>query len=135
MDEALAEFLRHLALEKNASVYTVKSYREDLNQALEFFREKAGVRVKEPRQVSTRHVRAYLAWLHEQRYSKATIARRMAAVRSWFRFLCRQGLIEANPADGLRSPRQDKHLPHSLSEEALARSLETPRSGTPPGLR
>jgi len=135
MEEALAEFLRHLALEKNASAYTVKSYREDLTQALLFLRDKAGVRAKEPRQVSTRHVRAYLAWLHEQKYSKATIARRMAAVRSWFRFLRRQGTVEGNPADGLRGPRQDKHLPHFLSEEALSRLLETPPSGTPLGLR
>jgi integrase/recombinase XerC len=135
MEEALAEFLRHLALEKNASAYTVKSYREDLTQALEFFRDKAGVRAKEPRQVSTRHVRAYLAWLHELKYSKATIARRMAAVRSWFRFLCRQGTVDGNPADGLRGPRQDKNLPHFLSEEALSRLLETPPSGTPLGLR
>ena len=80
MEEALAEFLRYLALEKNASAYTVKSYREDLTQALLFLGNKAGVRAKEPRQVSTRHVRAYLAWLHEQKYSKATIARRMAAI-------------------------------------------------------
>jgi len=135
MEEALAEFLRYLALEKNASAYTVKSYREDLTQALLFLRDKAGVRAKEPRQVSTRHVRAYLAWLHEQKYSKATIARRMAALRSWFRFLRRQGTVEGNPADGLRGLRQDKHLPHFLSEEALSRLLETPPCGTPLGLR
>jgi integrase/recombinase XerC len=135
MEEALAEFLRHLSLEKNASAYTVKSYREDLTQALEFFREKVGIRAKDPRQISTRHVRAYLAWLHEQQYSKATIARRMAAVRSWFRFLCRQGIVEGNPADGLRSPRQEKKLPHFLSEEDLIRLLEKPPSGTPLGLR
>jgi integrase/recombinase XerC len=135
MEEALAEFLRHLALEKNASAYTVKSYREDLTQALEFFRDKAGIRAKEPRQVSTRNVRAYLAWLHEQKYSKATIARRIAAVRSWFRFLCRQGTVEVNPVDGLRGPRQDKNLPLFLSEDALSRLLETPPSGTPLGLR
>jgi len=135
MEEALAEFLRYLTLEKNASAYTVKSYREDLTQALLFLGNKAGVRAKEPRQVSTRHVRAYLAWLHEQKYSKATIARRMAAVRSWFRFLRRQGTVEGNPADGLRGPRQDKHLPHFLSEEALSRLLEMPPCGTPLGLR
>jgi integrase/recombinase XerC len=135
MEEALAEFLRHLALEKNASVHTIKSYREDLTQAIEFFRDKAGVRGKDPGQVSTRQVRAYLAWLHEQKYSKATIARRMAAVRSWYRFLCRQGMVEGNPADGLHSPRQDKKLPHFLSEDDLSRLLETPPSGTPFGLR
>jgi len=135
MEEALAEFLRHLSLEKNASAYTVKSYREDLNQALEFFREKVGTPVKKPAQLSTRHVRAYLAWLHDRQYSKATIARRMAAVRSWFRFLCRQGIVEANPADGLRSPRQDKKLPHFLSEEELGRLLEKPPTATPLGIR
>jgi len=100
-----------------------------------FLRDKAGVRAKEPRQVNTRHVRAYLAWLHEQKYSKATIARRMAALRSWFRFLRRQGTVESNPADGLRGPRQDKHLPHFLSEDTLSRLLETPPSETPLGLR
>jgi len=135
MEEALAEFLRYLSLEKNASAHTVKSYREDLNQALEFFREKVGSQVKKPAQLSTRHVRAYLAWLHDQQYSKATIARRMAAVRSWFRFLCRQGIVEANPADGLRSPRQDKKLPHFLSEAELSRLLEKPPMATPLGLR
>src|SRR5260370_17884380 len=119
MDEALAEFLRHLALEKNASVYTVKSYREDLTQALEFFRDKAGLRAKEPKQVTTRHVRAYLAWLHEQTYSKATIARRMAAVRSWFRFFCRQGTVEGNPAHGSRGPRQSNHLPPFFLQHPL----------------
>jgi integrase/recombinase XerC len=135
MEKALGEFLRHLSLEKNASSYTVKSYREDLTQALEYFREKAGLRASEPNQVTTRHVRGYLAWLHEQQYSKATIARRMAAVRSWFRFLTRQGMADGNPADGLRSPRQSKKLPHFLSEAELNRLLERPPSGTPLGLR
>src|SRR5262249_31414210 len=119
MDEALAEFLRHLAFEKNASVFTVKSYREDLNQAVEFFRGRlrpagsgAPRRAPEPAQLTTRLVRAYMAWLHEQGYAKTTIARRIAAVRSWCRFLCRQGVLTANPADGLRGPRQDRKLPH-----------------------
>ena len=105
MEEALAEFLRHLALEKNASAHTVKSYREDLTQAVGFFREKAGPAVR-PDQVTTRLLRAFLAWLHEKGYARTTISRRIAAVRSWCRFLCRQGLLSANPADGLRGPRR-----------------------------
>jgi len=135
MEKAVGEFLHHLSLEKNASIYTVKSYREDLHQALKFFREKAGIRVTKPSQITTRHLRGYLAWLHEHQYSKATIARRMAAVRSWFRFLCRQGLVEGNPAEGLRSPRQNKKLPHFLGEADLSRLLEKPSSETPLGLR
>jgi integrase/recombinase XerC len=134
MQEALAEFLRHLAQERNASALTVKSYREDLSQALDFFRSKLAAQA-DPSRISARHLRAFQVWLHEQGYAKATIARRIAAVRSWCRFLCRQGTLQANPADGLRGPRQDKKLPHFLSEEALARLLQAPAAGTPLGMR
>src|SRR3954452_9590700 len=105
MQEALAEFLRHLGLEKNASAHTVKSYREDLTQALDFFRTKLGAQEPRPEQLSTRLLRAYLAHLHDQQYARSTIARLLAAVLSWCRFLCRQGVLANNPAQGLRSPR------------------------------
>ena len=133
MEAAIAEFLRYLALEKHASELTVKSYREDLNQAAAFFRDT--YQIKAPGQLGSRHVRALAAWLHDQGYAKTTIARRLAGVRSWLRFLCRQGTLAANPADGLRGPRQDKKLPHFLGEEALAKLLAAPQSGTPLGQR
>jgi integrase/recombinase XerC len=135
MEEALAEFLRHLALEKNASAYTVKSYREDLHQALFFFRERLGKESPEVSQFTSRLLRAYMAWLHERGYAKATVARRIAAVRSWCRFLRRQGVLTANPADGLRGPRQDKKLPHFLGEEELTRLLRAPPGDCPLGRR
>jgi integrase/recombinase XerC len=134
MEQALAEFLRHLAEEKNASALTIKSYREDLMQALDFFRTKLSAQA-DPAQITSRHLRALQVWLHEQGYAKATIARRIAAVRSWCRFLCRQGTLEANPADGLRGPRLDRKLPHFLSEDNLDRLLSAPPSRTPLGLR
>src|SRR5437764_12054805 len=135
MEEALAEFLRHLALEKNASAHTVKAYREDLTQALAFFRERNGGAAPGLERMNTRLLRAHAAWLHEQGYAKTTIARRLAAVRSWCRFLCRQGRLSANPAEGLRGPRQDKKLPHFLATDALARLLATPPTADPLGLR
>ena len=135
MEEALAEFLRHLALERNASAHTVKSYREDLTQAIEFFRTRLADKSPRPQQMTTRLLRAHLAWLSEQGYARSTIGRRLAAVRSWCRFLCRQGTLSANPALGLRGPRQDKKLPHFVSREDMARLLETPPAGTPLGLR
>jgi integrase/recombinase XerC len=135
MEDALSEYLRHLALEKDASAHTIKSYREDLTQALEFFRQRMpGQRLK-PTDLSTRLLRGYLAWLHEQGYAKTTTARRIAALRSWCRFLCRQGILATNPADGLRGPRQDKKLPHFLSEKDLQRLLESPPADAPLGLR
>jgi integrase/recombinase XerC len=134
MEEALADFLRHLGVEKNASAHTVKSYREDLTQALEVFRQQPSQPLT-PVQLSTRHVRAYLAWLHGKGYAKATIARRMAAVRSWCRFLCRQGVLTANPAEGLRTPRQDKKLPHFMGEADVQRLLEAPAADVPLAVR
>jgi integrase/recombinase XerC len=135
MEAALADFLRHLALEKNASAYTVKSYREDLTQAIDFLRTRLGLEHPGPDRITTRLLRAYLAWLHEQGYAKATIARRMAAVRSLCRFLCRQGVLTANPTDGLRSPRQDKKLPHFLTAEDVLRLLDAPAVADILGLR
>jgi integrase/recombinase XerC len=135
VDEGLADYLRHLALEKNSSEHTVKSYREDLTQAIEFFRTRLGTQTPRPEQLTTRLLRAHLAWLSEQGYARTTIARRLAAVRSWCRFLCRQGTLSNNPAVGLRGPRQDRPLPHFVSREDMGRLLETPPSDTPSGLR
>jgi integrase/recombinase XerC len=132
MDAAVAEFLSFLALEKNASALTVKSYREDLAQAIAFWQDT--YHLQTPGQLTSRHLRAFAVWLHDKGYAKTTIARRIAAVRSWFRFLCRQGTVSANPADGLRGPRQDKKLPHFLAENALAQLLQAPPA-TPLGLR
>ncbi len=133
MDAAIADFLRYLALEKNASELTVKSYREDLTQAATYFRE--SYKAERPDQLGSRHVRGFAAWLHEQGYAKTTIARRIAAVRSWFRYLCREGALTANPADALRGPRQDKKLPHFLAEDALAKLLAAPSRASLQGVR
>jgi integrase/recombinase XerC len=135
MEDSFADFLRHLALEKNSSPHTVKSYREDLTQALDFFRIQGGAGSSGAPELTTRRLRAYLAWLHEQGYAKTTISRRMAAVRSWCRYLCRQGALATNPADGLRGPRQDKKLPHFLAEADLNRLLGAPDTGALLGVR
>jgi integrase/recombinase XerC len=135
LEEALAEFLRHLVVEKNASAHTVKSYREDLTQALTFFRSRPGGDAIDAGGLTTRLLRAHLAWLHDQGYAKSTVARRLAAVRSWCRFLCRQSVLEVSPAAGLRGPRQDKTLPHFVSREDMLRLLGAPPTDTPLGLR
>jgi integrase/recombinase XerC len=134
MDQALADFLRHLGLEKNASAYTVKSYREDLTQAVSFFRERGGAAVR-PDQLNTRLLRSFMAWLHDQGYARTTISRRIAAVRSWCRFLCRQGTIEKNPADGLRGPKLDRKLPHFLNRTDVERLVGAPSEDAGLGLR
>lgn len=135
MQQALADFLRYLGLEKNASANTVKSYREDLLGALLFFQERLATKEPRPTQLSTRLLRAWLAQLHEQGYARSTIARHLAAVRSWCRYLCREGVLSTNPTVGLRGPRQDRKLPLFLQQQEIARLLEVPSAETPLGRR
>jgi len=117
VQQAVAAFLRHLEVEKNASPKTVKAYREDLALAAEFLgtRELTGL--------SPRVLRAWQASLHDRGYAPATIARRLATIRSWCRFLCRQGLLEVNPAEGLRGPRQERRLPRFLTADDMQKLL------------
>jgi integrase/recombinase XerC len=126
LEQGLAEFLTHLGLEKNASDKTVKSYREDLTQALTFARERLKKSHIDPTDWNTRLLRAFIAWLSEKKYAKSTIARRLAAVRSFGKFLCRQGILTENPAKSLRSPRQDQRLPHFLTLADVKKLLAAP---------
>jgi integrase/recombinase XerC len=126
LEQGLAEFLTHLGLEKNASDKTVKSYREDLTQVLHFARERLGKAHVDPTDWSTRLLRAFVSWLHEKGYAKTTIARRLASVRSFGKFLCRQGALAENPAKGLRGPRLDKPLPHFLTLTDVKKLLAAP---------
>src|SRR5262249_36083983 len=104
----------------------VKSYREDLTQAVEYFQGQSAGQQFSLTRLSPRALRAYLAWLHEQGYARSTVARRLAAVRSWLRYLCRQGVLTRNPAAGLRGPRQEKRLPHFLAAGDVTRLIDAP---------
>lgn len=125
MTEALASFLNHLVIEKNASEHTTKAYREDLTQAVDYFRTQLG-KDATIKQVSTRTIRGFLAHLHEQGLSKSTISRRLAAVRSWFKYLCREQTLITSPAEGVRGPKKDKKLPKFLTEETTDKVLLSP---------
>src|SRR4051794_18615599 len=134
MHDLLADYLRYLALERHASAHTVKSYREDLTQAAEFFRTQLPGPALTPQRLPPRVLRAYIAWLSEQGYAGSTVARRLAAVRSWLRYLCRQGVLVRNPADGLRGPRREKRLPHFLAAKEVDHLIASP-APTPLGVR
>lgn len=123
MRAEMAEFLRHLALEKGASAHTVKSYREDLTQAVERLTESFGTGLKIG-QVTPRHLRTWLAWMQEQGYSRSTIGRRLSAIRSWFRYLRLREKVDSNPADGLKGPRKERRLPRFLTRAEMDTLLE-----------
>jgi len=134
MESAIAAFLQFLKLERNCSPLTVKSYGEDLASILEYFRDFAGG-VPAIGAVTVAALRGYVAYMHECSYSRSTMARRLACLRSFFRFCCREQFTAQNPAKALRTPRGGRRLPHFLSTEQVARLLEAPPANDPLGLR
>lgn len=134
MNVTLERFLRYLQTERNASDLTVKSYREDLQSLTDFLSAEDGTpsRVAD---VTTFDLRDYVAALQEAGYARASISRRLASSRSFFRYAQREGLVKANPAKPLRNPRPDRKLPHFLSTAELAKLLSAPSSTNALGLR
>lgn len=134
MHSAVTAFLRHLRIERNASELTLKSYAEDFESFYDYLRDRVGS-IPEPDGVTTAMLRAYVAYLYECNYAKSTIARRLACLRSFFRFTTREGMTESNPAKALRTPRTGRKLPHFLTAEQAARLLEAPPANDALGLR
>lgn len=134
MQLAVDRFLRYLRVEKNAADLTLKSYREDMTALTEYLSDTRG-RLPEPGEVTPLELRSYVAAMHEAGYAKTSIARRLASLRSFFRFAQREGLVTGNPAKPLRNPRPDRKLPHFLTTPDIQKLLEAPPSTTPMGLR
>jgi len=129
---ALAErFLAMLANERGASEHTVRAYAREVRSFSAYLEETLG---KGPRigAVEHLHIRSYLGILYERGLTKASAARALAAVRSWFKWLAKEGLVEQNPALLVSTPKLPKHLPRVPSAEEVNRvlnSLEETRGG------
>lgn len=134
MRRHLGQFLRHLQRERDASEHTVKAYREDLSALADYLADENG-RTPDPPQITVPDLRGYMAALGEAGYAKSSVSRRMAAVRSFFRFARREGWVATSPAEALRNPRKSQKLPHFLSSEEVARLLDAPPANKPQGLR
>jgi integrase/recombinase XerC len=135
MQTAIARFLQYLTVERNASAYTIKSYREDLTALAEYLAEAAGGACPKPEAITVLDLRGYVAALHEAGYAKTSIARRLASLRSFFKFGQREGWTKTNPAKPLRNPRKGRSLPHFLSADEISRLLAAPPANTSMGLR
>ena len=135
MHSCIDRFLHYLRVERNASELTVKSYREDLTTLADYLTEAHDGDCPTPAAITVPELRGYVAALSEAGYAKTTIARRLASMRSFFRFGQREGWIKTNPGKPLRNPRKSRSLPHFLSTEDLGKLLTSPPSDTPMGLR
>jgi len=124
----IAAFLRHLDRERNASPHTVRAYGEDLAQFARHVRAELG-RDGDPRDVDHLLIRAFLARLHRQGVKPVSAARKLATLRTFFRYLCREGVLDRNPARSLLSPRLEKRVPTYLDERDVALLVEMPGDG------
>ena len=128
MKRAIEKFLRYLEYEKNASSHTLTNYRSDL----EAFQNFVGEIPLE--KIDLLVLRRYLADLKAKNLQKISMARKLSTLRSFFRFLCREGYLKTNPIISLRTPKQEKRLPKVLALKEVERLLEGP-SGDLQGLR
>ena len=134
MQSATRAFLNYLKIERNASELTTKSYADDLAHICEFFQEQTGA-IPDPRNVDVAILRSYVSYLHECGYARTTVARRLACLRSFFRYCNREGICETNPAKPLRTPRAGRKLPHFLTTDQVGTLLTTPPANSDAGIR
>ncbi len=132
MQEVFNKYIDYLQAERNASPYTVRNYTDAL---LEFFEYVRGEEIQSLKDVNKQTLRGYLSHLMAQGKAKSSIARRLSAIRSFYRFLMREELVAASPAATTASPRLDRRLPSFLTAEEAKRLVESPDLTKPQGQR
>lgn len=130
MEEHLKRFEQHLAVERNLSARTVEAYMRDLRQFYDFLTqsESRGQQLSDWWQVDRLLLRQYLAHL-QKTCLRTSLARKLSAIKVFFRFLVREGVLLDSPADALSSPRREQYLPKVLSAEQVAHLLDHSPSG------
>jgi integrase/recombinase XerC len=124
----LKEFLEFLRLNRNVSPHTVRAYESDLTQLVEHVARKTGVKRFDltPASFDRFAIRTFLAELHDLGQSRATAARKLAAARTFFRYLRREGLIENDPGALIGTPKPEVRMPAHLSEPEMSALLSAP---------
>jgi len=129
LERYIQKFMTYLEVEKNASSHTITNYRIDLKEF------SGSIKDKPLEDITHVDIRLFLARMKEKNFSKRTVARKMACLRSFFRFLCREGYIKSSPASGLKTPKLDRKLPLFLDVNEVTRLIESPDVSDVYGLR
>ena len=137
MQSQLRQFLEHLRLNENASAHTVRAYESDLSQFVTFVaghldRRRSALLATD---FTHLHIRAFLGDLHKRGNTRSSAARKLAAIRTFGRYLRREGAILGDPAALVGTPRREQRLPAHLAEAEMSRLLEMPDASTPLGRR
>jgi integrase/recombinase XerC len=137
MHAELRAFLQFLKLNRNASAHTVRAYESDLTQFLGHAAADAGSKRADfdLATIDRGAIRSFLAWLHKDGQSRATAARKLAAVRTFLRYLRREGLIDGDVGSLVPTPKAEVRMPAHLSEAEMDRLIDAPATDTPLGRR
>ncbi len=125
------EFITYLEIERNVSEYTVKAYSSDIKQFLEFLKSDK----EELEKITHRTIRKFLAHLQNKAYSNKSIGRKLATIRSFFKFLVREGYQKTNPTLAVSTPKTNKKLPEFLTVENMIKLIEKPDENNALGIR
>ncbi|RRJ82953.1 tyrosine recombinase XerC [Aestuariirhabdus litorea] len=120
LDPWIEDFLHYLRAERQLSPHTLSNYRRDL-EALDQFRTRQ--RLDHWQQLDSHHIRRFVAACHQQGLGGKSLQRRLSAVRSYFRFLNREQRLTTNPAAGIRAPKSERRLPHTLDVDQMHQLL------------
>ena len=129
MKKSIAAFEKFMAIEKNLSHHTRKSYLADLRQFEAFLEEQKPGEAFEPGEIDYMMVRTYMASLYHRKMKKVTMARKLSAIRSFFNYLLREGKVAANPADMVQAPKAEKYIPTFLSVDEMMNILSMEAQG------
>ena len=135
LEEGIARFLEYLHKERNCAEYTLSSYRCDLQQFARFLYPRIDNLQLPLRAVQREQVQSFVADLEGKGLKASTVARKLAALRSLFRYLCREGALVANPAGAVSSPLVERALPRHLPVEQVAEAMEAPSTERFSGVR
>ncbi|MCK4852239.1 MAG: site-specific integrase, partial [Candidatus Omnitrophica bacterium] len=129
MKRFIWKFMNYLEVERNYSRHTLRSYRSDLLELASFLKD------RRPGEVTHVDLRLFMANLKKRNCSRRTIVRKIAAVKSFFKFLVREKLVMANPADSVFTPKLDKRLPEFLDQAKILELITAPVKDDITGLR
>ena len=132
MEQLLDQFLHYLIVEKGLSKNTIDAYSHGLTRFLSHLREQG---VQEIQGAGKFHIRGFLLTLRRKNLNTKSIVRDLVAIRTFFRFLIQEGILESNPVEELESPKVARTLPEILTLKEIEQLLEQPNLQTPLGIR
>lgn len=130
--KALSSFIEYLQIEKNSSHYTIENYKRDIQEFFQFLNEQG---IADITSVEYFDVRLFLTNLYEKKLSKRTVARKTSCLRSFYKFLLREGDVKDNPFSLVSLPKKDQRLPRFLYEKEMKLLFSSLKKDSPIGIR